>query len=665
MALSIVTVLDYTDQGINCKIDIGKSKYYQLVIGENRGPKEGLPMLENTSISKLYGPLATDELGRRNIAVPLNIFTDKLNRLQLLSYTDENKNGLAISDSIAVRVSHIQNQRPAFSFSKNSTMENAFPNNHIPTYNTAFSVKENKMSSSMFWASLLPVIGGAVKSLLPSLISKAPDLLRSVTGGIPSAPATTTGATAGATAGASGNALIQLLNSPEVSALLQSLLQQTLTPAPNTPAAPATARASSLQREIKTKYSEAKIAPAVLAALPALMPLLQQLLSPETIGKVLDSPQKMIGAVTDSIAKLGELGIASHEQDLAHLRALNPGTGPAVDALLASFSMTVSENKKLVQYKRVSAVKVKFSDVETVDCEGKTCLIYEYSAKLVFPLEITTPKPIGRCLVQLTVKDLKSSKLLLIKNFNYKNTQSIASDYPSLEPSDYKNIASNNDYLVGVSLIFRGRKKENLGAYASEIVHLTDRYIYASVGGKGETIPLNDTVLHRPFWHKIWSTRFSKELMRTSIHVKYYCVLTAEQDGIGKMETLTKPVKTEDRYGKTMLMKTGMKINIAELNKILPTISSYPSLNAAQMNAISGPEFCSSYHTVAQDIIKVDGFINEIAMFWAFPEVMIHELILKKITNRNAYGMVTDVESETVKFPLPSSLYLIGTKNGK
>lgn len=664
MALAFITLLDYADSAISCKIDIGKSRYYQLVVGEERESKGGLPLMDNTSTSKLFGPLSADEIGRRNISVPMSIFTDKLNRLQLLSYADKDKNGLAISDSVRIVVSHIQNRKPSLSFSKNIMMENAFSNNPIKTYHTSFSVKENKMSTGMFWASLLPVIGGAVQSLLPKLMNKAPDILRSLTGERAAIPATTV--TPGtATTAAPGNALVQLLNSPEVSALLQSLLQQTLTPAANAPAATATARASSIQKQINTKYSEAKIAPALLAALPALLPLLQQVLSPETIGKVLDSPQKMIGAVTDSITKIGELGIASREQDLAHLRALNPGTGPAVDALLASFSMTLSENKKLIQYKRIRSVKVKFSDVETVDCEGKSCLIYGYGGKLIFPVAITAPKPIGRCVLQLSVKDLKTSKLLLTKNFNYKTVESIAANYPHLELSEYKSISSNSDYLFCISLIFKGKKRENMGAYASEVVHLTDSYVYASVSGKGEAIPLNDTVAHRPFWHKIWSTRFSKELMRTSIHVKYYCVLTADQEGIGKMETVTKPVKTDDRYGKSVLMKTGVRINIAELNKILPTISSYPSLSQSQLRAISTPEFLSSYHTVAQEIIKVDGFINEIAMFWAFPEVIIHEVILKKIVTGNAYGMVTDLDTEVVRFPLPSSLYLIGVKNGK
>jgi hypothetical protein len=674
MALAFITLLDYADHAVSCRIDIGKSKYYQLVIGEEPDSKGGLPLLGNTSTSKLFGPLSADEIGRRNISVPMSIFTSKQNRLQLLSYADQDKNGVAVSDSILIPVSHLQNRKPSLSFSKNIMIENAFSNNHIKTYHTSFSVKENKMSTGMFWASLLPVIGGAVQSLLPTLMNKAPDILRSLTGGraAPAAPgAATSGgtATAGtsttATGAASGNALVQLLNSPEVSALLQSLLQQTLTPAANAPASPATARASSIQKQINTRYSEAKIAPALLAALPALLPLLQQVLSPETIGKVLDSPQKMIGAVTDSITKIGELGIASHEQDLAHLRALNPGTGPAVDALLASFSMTLSENKKLIQYKRISSVKVTFSNVETVDCEGKSCLIYGYGGKMVFPVAITAPKPIGRCVLQLSVKDLKTSKLLLTKNFNYKTAESIAANCPQLEPSEYKSIPSNGDYLFCISLIFKGKKKENLGTYASEVVHLTDSYVYASVAGKGEAIALNDTAVHRPFWHKIWSTRFSKELMRTSIHVKYYCVLTSDQEGIGKMETVTKPVKTDDQYGKSLLMKTGVKINIAELNKILPAISSYPSLSPSQLKAISAPEFLSSYHTVAQEIIKVDGFINEIAMFWAFPEVTIHELILKKIVTANAYGMVTDLDTEVVRFPLPSSLYLIGAKNGK
>lgn len=673
MALAHIEILDYVNNAIQCKIDIGKNKYYQILIGDSDNLVGGLPVIENNITStNILGPLSADELGRKNISIPQNIFDKQNNKLKLLSYYDKDKKGIAVSDVLSVIVNQsAKNKEPELSFSKNNIMNSENYGNTVNSYHTSFSIKENKMSNSMFWASLIPMIGGAVKSLLPgiggavknilpNLLNNAPNIIGSVIGGAVKPQTGSTPVTGVSNPPASGNALMQLLNSPEITALLQNLLQQTLN---SSSAKSVTSRANSLQRRINGKYSEAKIAPALLAALPGLMPLLQQILSPETIGKVLDHPQKMIGAVTDSIAKLGELGIASHEQDLQHLRAIHPDIGPPVDGLLESFSMAITENQKLIPYKLLKTVKIKFASVTTVNCEGKDCLIYNYGGKIIFPVQIESPKPIGNCILQLCVKDVKTSKLLLIKNFKYKTSADIAGSYPVLEEMDYKNLNSNNDYLVGVSIIFKNKTKENIGVYCSEVIHFTNSHYFSSVKGKGEPIPLNDIQVHRAFWHRLWQTKFSKEVMRTKIHFKYYCMLTNDKDGVGKMETLTKPVKTEDKYERSMLLKSGIKINIGDLNKLIPIISKQNVLEENQLNAINSPDFLSSYNTVAQDIIKMNGFENEIAMLWVFPELSMHELILKKINKTNEYGMVVELTDEIVQFPLPTSLYFIGTKN--
>jgi hypothetical protein len=680
MALAHLEIEDDQNNNVQCKVDIGKNKYFQFVTGEGMYSNKGLPAIENVkSTSKLYGPLEEEELGRKTVTVPQTLFDKQNNRIQLISYKDKDKKGIAFSDVLTVTANNSMIAKTsAFSFSNNSHMQQANFSPPIRYYNTSFSIQENRMSDAMFFGSILPALGGVVKGLLPTLIQNAPAIMAPFTGGgsilpglLSAAPQIlgalsggANGAQAGtqvASGGAPNNPLLQLLNSPEITTLLQNLLKQTLNGSNATPAAE---KAKSLQLQLpRNRYSEAKFAPALLAALPALMPLLQQVLSPETIGKVLDQPQKMLGAVTDSVAKLGELGIASHEQDLQHLRALNPGTGPAVDSLLESMSMSIREQKKLIAYKLLKTVKIKFKNVVTVDCEGKNSVVYSYGATLAFPIDIETPKAIGNCMVQLSVKDVKTSEILLIKNFRYQTAAAVGGTYPLLSPEDYKGLASNNDYLLSVSLIFKNKKKENVGAYMSEVIHFSNSHLFASIKGRGPGIPLNDVQLHRAFWHKIWQTKFSKEVLRVKIQLKYYYVLTDQKEGVGRMETVTKPVKSEDKFEQSMFMKSGVKINMEDLNKLIPQISGNKMLSEDQLKALKTPGFLSSYNTMAQDVIKVNGFENEICMLWAFPELSFHDVVLKKISKTNELGMVTELSDDTVQFPLPVSLYCIAAKN--
>ena len=51
------------------------------------------------------------------------------------------------------------------------------------------------------------------------------------------------------------------------------------------------------------EFSEAKVAPALLAALPALMPIIEKVLNPETMKAIMEnvSPAKLVGTVTDAV----------------------------------------------------------------------------------------------------------------------------------------------------------------------------------------------------------------------------------------------------------------------------------------------------------------------------------------------------------------------------
>lgn len=678
MALAIFSIDSQNENSISLNIDIGNNSYFEIWIGEGQQNTNGVKTIEHIHhMTKLEGPLDDSQLGRNTFSIPRNVLNNRSNNIQLMSFRTKDKKGICVSEIMALTRSMNFSNEMAIS-PKIFSMRQTDPIHHaqFQSYSAPFTIRENKVSNAMFLAGLMPMIGSIVQRVAPTVLQNLPNILGSLLGNNASpsapaaaAPAATVGSSAPATApptsappiapDASAQ-IVQLLNDPQVSALLQNILGQTLN---GTSRTPVSARASALQYQLKSKYSEAKIAPALLAALPALMPLLQNLLSPETIGRVLDAPQRMVGAVADGLVKVGEVAIQSHEQDLRHLRELNPGTGPAVDSLLAAFSMAIAENKKLVGYKKSKQLTIQFDEMTSMDCDGKNCIMYRYGLPLRFPFTLQSPKPIQRCMIQLCIKETSSAKILVLKNFKYAKSNDIKAQPPTLDKEDYQELKPNQEYLVTLDFICKNGNKQNVGCYQSQVIHLISNYAFSTVTKVGTAIPLNDIKLHRSFWHQLWQTTYTSEFKRLRINLKYYCQLNAEKSGIGRMETLTKLEKTDDDYERYFKMKTGLQIGIADLNLLTHTLTKNPMLNQEQLQPLSNPDFLENYHTMSQDILKMNGFNNEITTLWAFPDVSIHDIVLKKVAGTNGNGLINKIEDEIIQLAMPTAINLIGTKN--
>ena len=92
------------------------------------------------------------------------------------------------------------------------------------------------------------------------------------------------------------------------------------------------------------EWSTAQFAPLLAAApmLTQLMPLLQQVLTPETVKTLIGavSPKEVIGAVTDSLKEIGKLGLENNKQLQDWLKKLDPGVDDAgLDRLLEGMSL--------------------------------------------------------------------------------------------------------------------------------------------------------------------------------------------------------------------------------------------------------------------------------------------------------------------------------------
>jgi hypothetical protein len=423
----------------------------------------------------------------------------------------------------------------------------------------------------------------------------------------------------------------------------------------------------SLRRQQRKRYSEAKIAPALLAALPALLPLIEKIASPEMINAIGEQPLKLFNAVADA-------GLKNSKQEYDHLEKINPGVDdPAFDALVASMSVKKSVS---IKAKFSDAYAIDFVDVKTIPIAGKDRVVYDRRQKMHVPVKITAKsqghKQISKAIFQLIIQDGDSMRVLLEKKFRLKDIM-ISSPVAGvvLESEDLKKLPLNKDLKLELSVNWKkGDKIE--GTFKNHYIWLSDGYLFQRSGKNiKQRFSLNDVSRFRNYWHKVWEGGpETHNRWKLDFECKYYYTLNDKDSSIKKLETKKKTVtdcansddESDYRRKITTKLKSGMEISLGAYNELLSLHQLQP-LSPVQLSAFLGQEFAKESSTAARVSVDFKGRKGETATLWAYPEGSIHSYILGKATTVDPSGMITAIQEEEVFFPKFSTIHFVGTKS--
>ncbi len=430
-----------------------------------------------------------------------------------------------------------------------------------------------------------------------------------------------------------------------------------------------TVQSMALRRRDRIRYSEAKIAPALLAALPALMPLLEKVANPEMIKAIGEQPVKMFNAIADA-------GIKNQKMELDHLEKINPGVDDkGFDMIVASMSVKRSVG---VKAKFSDAYAVEFADVKTIQIGGKDKVVYDRRQKLHIPFKITTSaktkttSQIARSIVQVIIQDGESMHVLMEKKFRMKDTPvGVIVSGVTLESEDLAKLPLNRDLKVELSLNWKNKDKVE-GTFKNHYIWLTDGYVFQRSGKNiQQHFSLNDVSRFRNYWHKVWEgSPSSHERWKVDFECKYYYVINSKDTTIKKLETkkrLSDDSAREDEgsdYRRKISgkLKSGMEVSLAAYNELL-TLHQLPPLNGSQLGAFSGQDFAKESSVAARVSVDFRGRKGETVTLWTYPEGNIQSYILGKAASVDPSGMVTALQEEEVYFPKFSTVHFIGTKS--
>jgi hypothetical protein len=427
-------------------------------------------------------------------------------------------------------------------------------------------------------------------------------------------------------------------------------------------------KSMALRRQQRKRYSEAKIAPALLAALPALMPLIEKIASPEMINAIGEQPVKLFNAVADA-------GLKNSKQEYDHLEKINPGVDdPGFDAIVASMSLKKSVS---IRSKFSDTYAIEFTDVKTIPVGGKERVVYDRRQKMHVPVKITSlknsaQKQIAKAIFQLIIQDGDSMRVLLEKKFKLKD---IVVGSPvagvTLESEDLKKLPLNRDLKLELSVNWKAGDKIE-GTFKNHYVWLSDGYVYQRSGNNMmKRFSLNDVSRFRNYWHKVWEGGpETHNRWKLDFECKYYYTLNDKDTTIKKLETKKKTVndsasgddESDYRRKITTKLKSGMEISLAAYNELLSLHQMQP-LTPFQLSAFLGQEFSKESSTAARVSVDFKGKRGETAALWTYPEGSFHSYILGKASTVDPSGMIAAMQEEEVFFPKFSTIHFVGTKS--
>ncbi|NIJ21100.1 hypothetical protein FHS95_002803 [Sphingomonas naasensis] len=633
MALAILAPEDDGEAGKRWfRFEIGAAPYYRFAVGgPERRQLDGVSLIDRPVwLSPMQGPLGPEAMGRGRFGIDERVFTDGAEFVQMMSYRTAQRHGPAVSTIVRARQG-----LPAMP-----------PPPVMPMARTASRL-----------ATRVPVTTLGLWDVLSALAPAVGQLLGGLGGGGSTPPAAPAG-------GGAGGDLLQRLADPATIKLLTELLQQ-VTRAPAT-----TPTAKSLG------YSEAQVAPALLAALPALMPLLQQVLTPQTIQTLVDAPNRAAQTLINGVTDVMKLGIQNNQAEMDHLKDLNPGVDdPAFDRLMEGLGLRGPIRADGRDWVRTSRVRLAFEGLRSVSAGGASRVLFAHDRAIVLPMRVELPRlasgrapRLGKARLTLEVKDPVT---LAVVRRSSAAIDDIADSGPagtiSLPADQVAQLGAGRDWLLSVALTWRGPKKlqgRRLGAVMTQLIHLAGPYVFDALHEEGPAIDLADPERHRPFWHKVWAGRFAEEAKRFEAEIDYSYGWDAGARDVVREES---SIRTRPAEGSVAGMEARVKSGLVLSPDALAAAAEALAPGGAPLDpevrsALADPLLAERLGLGARAMLKLRGRADEAFALWAYPAVRRATLSLLAPETVLDTGNIAALAPHRLPFAVPAAINLVGTR---
>ncbi len=647
MALSIVSWRDEQDGRQEFDAQIGANRYYAWGVGAGVTKHDGVRLLASRALtSPLLGPLEPGARGRVVLQVPSDAFTEDHHHLQLLSFRDQELRGPAASDLVEVpwrwHAGRSETEDPM------TTTPYAVSRAQSTTWNGPSPVSRPlRRPVQLSQAQFLDALAGIISQVLP-VVKQALPFVEQIGKAISAPPAQPT--PPAQTPPAQGAA------SPDLAQLLTQLLAQVQRV---TPPAPTPQLAESTSR-----YSYASIAP-LLAALPALAPLLQSVLTPQTVQSLISAadPTKMLQATFAGLMDAARIGQQATDQLHAHLRALNPGTGDDVlIPLLASMSTTASYNDRQPQHRLSRVVRLELPELVPIELGGYPQVAFRYGEDVTLPLSVASPRPIPKARLHVCVKDSETHDRIAERTWTYDRLEPGRVSQPVVLPAAVMHrLEPGREYLIGLKLTWPG-KNGLMGATTNQLIRVVGEATFDSLDSGGTPVRLDDVDRDRDWWHRVWAATIDDRSSRMTARLDYEFRLLPGATANRRSRTSTDLESITERRSEGT-MSAGLGVAVQELSQLADRLSG-EAFDEATITALSDPAFVAAFDRRATCKVSVHGRRGDQHAVWVWPEMKLHTAFLMTPGEVSPEtGQVLSFETRGVQVPVPALAHVLTTRS--
>ena len=724
MALAILRFEGVEGDVARFQADIGHNAFFLYAVGDGTTEAvHGMEVLAAPRFTSPLQPLAPTRRGRFALEVPLTLFDRENRHMQLMSFRNAQRHGPALSDVVPVGAwRQAVAAGLAIARADRSLRAMAAPGARAAPFSISEARRRPEYSTAMFWQALL----GLLPQVLPAV---APLLGRLFDGDEPTAAA---GAGAGGASGEAGakpsvfGQLGELLAKPETKALVEQLVQIFAPETAKKPDAAAGAAGGGTsgiaapkalgrgllvvprvggvggsRLALSRAHTAARggpragaplaraqlvdggvvtgpaLAGLVSSALPALLPLLQKLATPEMLNTLFanTSPQATLGGLVDVL-------MDPNRKQFERLWQHTPQVGPNVlPALLLQMGTAGSP---IPAYRRIDAVTLSVEGLVQVAVHGVPRVAVRAGRDVELSLTVQAPRPIAGAELHWQLKRLATRETVAHDVVRLERVDPGALPPITVSAAALAALPVPDDYTLCVHLVWKRRDGERIGARRSVVLTLAGEYQFDRVestpagAASAEPVPLADAVAYRELWHRVWEGRLTGPDRARRIECRYYYALDDGPEA-ARMETRQRKVRGAD--GRTTLrLETGLRVGVGVLARLADALAGAEPppdeeagegavvaapLDAERLAALRAPDFRARFAQAATAQVTLRGREGERCALWVYPEVKLETVILKRASAVNEAGFVTGYQEVPVRVPLPALAHFVGTRTDR
>ena len=528
------------------------------------------------------------------------------------------------------------------------------------------------------------MLAGVISQVLP-FVRKALPVVQQIgklvsSAAPPAPPPAGTGASAG---GATGTAA----QSPDLGQLLTQLLtqvQRAAAPVAAPPVPPATtaqapadpaetvanaadaapAGTESLSMSAGHRYSYAAFAP-LLAALPALAPVLQSVLSPQTVQSLISAgdPNRLLQTTIAGLMDAARIGQQATDALHAPLRPLNPGIGDDVlIPLLAAMSTTASYHDGTPRHTLSRLVRLELPDLAPVELSGYPQVAFRQGEDITLPVAVRTPRAIPRPRLHVCVKDPRTHRRVAERSWSFDRLEQGRLPEPVVLPAAVTHrLTAGQEYYVALRLTWPGRDGL-MAASTAQLVRLVGEAVFDSMDTGGPPVRLDDVDRDRDWWHRVWTGTVDERGSRVKARIEYEYTVVAEGSGNRRADTDVNLRDVTSRRAEGTL-RAGLEVSLASLSRLAQRMAG-DSFDDATMRALADPGFTAAFDRVATCSVDLHAGRGARMAIWVWPEVKLHQVFLRRPADVSpTTGQVLTFDTSRVKVPVPALAHVVTTRS--